>query len=188
MSKEYKYGFLIFNKEWLLENEFFNSLSHAEFKIMVYLLSSRLIIKKRDQRYKRGDLLAKLYQVNNLLVVNVSIRTISEKCMVSRATVCKALEKFDIAGAAIRISQGQEDGENNIYIVGFKGPASDGEEDYFFVDSTPIKKHGAMQKEYRDNIAANFNKKIFSHTSEGWKNLFEKEESPESILDDWLNN
>ena len=58
---------------------------------MVYLLSSRLKVNIRDPRYKRGDLIAKLYQEKNLLLANVSIRTIAKKCSVSRATVCRTL-------------------------------------------------------------------------------------------------
>ena len=69
-------GFFVFDKSWIHDNKFFQSLSHAEFRILLYLLSSALKSSKRDQKYKRGDLIASLYQRNKLLVVNASQRTI----------------------------------------------------------------------------------------------------------------
>jgi len=40
-------GFFIFDKNWIYDNEFVRSLSHAEFRVLVYLLSSTLKLNKR---------------------------------------------------------------------------------------------------------------------------------------------
>jgi len=115
-----KNGFMIFNKSWIYGNEFFRSLSHAEYRIMLYLLASVLRISKKDRRFKRSDLLTNLYQNNNLLVVNASYETIAETSEVDRGTVYKALKGFDDYGAAIKISNKGKNGANNFYIMGCK--------------------------------------------------------------------
>lgn len=172
MAREYNFGFLIFDKSWFYDNAFFDSLSHAEFKIIIFILSCRLKVTKKMSRYRRGELLFGLYHHNNILAANVSTRTIAEKCRVSRATVCRALAKFHEAGAVIRISHGGEEGENNLFILGFKGPISEGEDDYFFVDSMPLRTVGTMPQKLRDYIVKNFKERIFSDSSLGWRELF----------------
>jgi len=157
MSKAFQNGFLIFDKRWIHENEFFRSLSHAEFRVMVYLLSSVLRVSKKDQRYKRGELIAFLYQENKLLVVNVTTRTIAEKSRVNRSTVCKALDRFNDYGAAIKICDGIDGGTNNLYLLGFEDMnAEDGKADYFFVDSIPIQRGGKMPDTIKTFIRDNY--------------------------------
>jgi DNA-binding MarR family transcriptional regulator len=157
MSKAFQNGFLIFDKRWIHENEFFRSLSHAEFRVMVYLLSSVLRVSKKDKRYKRGELIAFLYQENKLLVVNATTRTIAEKSNVNRSTVCKALERFNDYGAAIKICDGIDGGTNNLYLLGFEDMnAEDGKEDYFFVDSILIKSGTKMPDTIKTFIRDNY--------------------------------
>ena len=162
MAKAFQNGFLIFDKRWIHENEFFKSLSHAEFRVMVYLLSSVLRVSKKDKRYKRGELIAFLYQENKLLVVNVTTRTIAEKSNVNRSTACKALDRFDDSGAVIKISDGAEKSANNLYLLGFEDfNAEDGKEDYFFVDSIPIKSGTKMSDTIKTFIRDNYKDKSF---------------------------
>jgi DNA-binding MarR family transcriptional regulator len=163
MSKAFQNGFLIFDKRWIHENEFFRSLSHAEFRVMVYLLSSVLRVSKKDKRYKRGELIAFLYQENKLLVVNVTTRTIAEKSRVNRSTVCKALDTFNDSGAVIKITDGAEKSTNNLYLLGFEdmNAEMDGKEDYFFVDSIPIKRGNKMPDTIKTFIRDNYKDKSF---------------------------
>ena len=162
MSKAFQNGFLIFDKRWILEDEFFRSLSHAEFRVMVYLLSSVLRVSKKDKRYKRGELIAFLYQENKLLVVNVTTRTIAEKSKVNRSTVCKALDRFDDSGAVIKITDRAEKSANNLYLLGFEDMnAEDGKEDYFFVDSIPIQRGNKMPDTIKKFIRDNYKNKSF---------------------------
>jgi len=167
MSKAFQNGFLIFDKRWIHENKFFMSLSHAEFRVMVYLLSSVLRLTKKDQRYKRGELIALLYQKNKLLVANVTTRTIAEKSRVNRSTVCKALDKFNDIGAVIKISDGAENSANNLYLLGFEdmNAEQDGKEDYFFVDSIAIEWGEKMPDTIKRFIRDNYRKKSFLDTS-----------------------
>lgn len=171
MSEAFKNGYLLFDKNWFIGSEFFKSLSHAEFRIMTYLLASVMRPNKRDPRYRRAKTIATLYQRNKLLVANVSTRTIAERCQVSRSTVWETLKKFNAVGAAIRISHGAKDGENNFYILGFD--ASDSErEEYYFVDSIPIKSGEKMPDETREAIEVGYEKTVFTKSAMGWKKLF----------------
>lgn len=166
MSKAFQNGFLIFDKRWIHENAFFRSLSHAEFRVMVYLLSSVLRVSTKDQRYKRGELIAFLYQENKLLVVNATTRTIAEKSRVNRSTVCKVVDKFDDSGAVIKITDGAEKSANNLYLLGFEDMnAEDGKEDYFFVDSIPIKRGNKMPDTIKTFIRDNYKDKSFLNRS-----------------------
>lgn len=175
MSEHYTRGFFIFDKTWIQENAFFQSLSHAEFRIMVYLLSSVLKITKKDRLYKRGEQIALLYQHNNLLVANVSIRTIAKRCRVVRGTVTLAINKFDEYGAAIRIPGGNDPGENNIYILGFSersGQYYGGRKDYYFVDSIPITKGEQMPDNHRQILIERHAETTFHPGLRGWIDLF----------------
>jgi len=142
---------------------------------MVYLLSSVLKITKRDRLYKRGDQIALLYQHNNLLVANVSTPTIAERCSVSRGTVTPAINKFDEYGAAIRITEGNDPGENNIYILGFSdrdGRYHDGRKEYYFVDSIPIKNGERMPENIRREIVQRYSEVMFIPATRCWIELF----------------
>lgn len=173
MSEAFKNGYLLFDKSWILENEFFKSLTHAEFRIMTYLIASVLRLTKRDQRYKRGLQAATLYQDNNLLVANVSTRTIAEKCRVSRSTVCKALDKFHEVGAAIRIPSSANESDNNLYVLGTHDPGKE-KEDLFFVDSRPIKSGAKMPQDVRDHIESHYKDRPFRYAKRFWKGLFDE--------------
>ena len=175
MPSHYTRGFFVFDKTWIHENGFFQSLSHAEFRIMLYLLSSVLKITRRDRRYKRGDQIAMLYQHNNLLVANVSTPTIAERCSVSRGTVTPAINKFDEYGAAIRIPEGNDPGENNIYILGFSERSAryyEGRTDYYFVDSIAIKNGERMPEGIRRGITQRYAEEIFVPATRYWIELF----------------
>jgi DNA-binding MarR family transcriptional regulator len=174
MSEVFKNGYLLFDKSWFIESEFFKSLSHAEFRIMMYLLASVMRPNKRNPRYKRAETIAMLYQRNKLLVANVSTRTIAERCQVSRSTVCKALDNFYAVGAAIRISHGAKDGENNFYILGFDGSGSERDE-YFFVDSIPIRAGEKMPDVVRERIESGYKETVFTKSARGWEILFGEE-------------
>jgi hypothetical protein len=174
MSSEFPNGFFIFDKSWFADNAFFRSLSHAEFKIMIYLLASIIRLSKRDSEYKRGDLVAKLYQENKLLVANVSTPTIAEKSGASTATVWKALRKFHETGAAIKISSGGKSGENNLYILGFHDPSSSNGERYL-VNSIQLKGVGRMPEELSEDILLNHARRLHSHGTGAWVKLFGKE-------------
>jgi DNA-binding MarR family transcriptional regulator len=177
MSEVFKNGYLLFDKSWFMDSEFFRSLSHAEFRIMTYLLASVMRPNKRDPRYKRGETIALLYQSNKLLVANVSTRTIAERCQVSRSTVCKVLDKFHGTGAAIRISNGDEEGENNFYILGFDSLGSLKDE-YFFVDSIPIRDGKGMPDAIREYIEFRYKDTVFTSSSRVWKTLFGEVKRP----------
>jgi DNA-binding MarR family transcriptional regulator len=177
MSEAFKNGFLIFDKRWNYDNRFFRLLSSAEFRIMIYLLSSALRTSKRDQRFKRGELVAILYQVNKLLVANVSTRTIAERTGRNRSTVCKALDKFDEIGAVIKINEPIDGASNNIYLLGFEdyNGEIDGKHDYFFVDSIPLFKGEAMPDRYKQYIRDHYRYETLLNPnfSDGQKNIFE---------------
>ena len=171
MSEAFKNGYLLFDKNWFMENQFFKSLSHAEFRIIIYLLASVMRPNKRDPRYKRAETIAMLYQRNKLLVANVSRGTVAKRCQVSSSTAWKTLYKFNAVGAAIKISHGGDDGENNFYILGFD--ASDSErEEYFFVDSIPIKAGEKMPDEIRERIESGYKETVFTKSDRGWQILF----------------
>lgn len=161
MSKAFQNGFLIFDKRWIHDNAFFSALSHAEFRIMVYLLSSVLRVTKKDKRYKRGEMIAYLYQENKLLIANVTTRTIAEKSRVNRSTVLKALDIFNEYGAAIKVDDKGDSGANNFYLLGFEdmNAEMDGKEDYFFVDSIPIKRGIKMPDAIKTFIRDNYKEK-----------------------------
>jgi predicted transcriptional regulator len=174
MSIEFNNGFLVFDKSWIHGNKFFQSLSHAEFRIMVYLLSSALKISKRDERYKRGEIIASLYQKSGILCANVSQRTIAAKCKVDRATVYRALNKFDEIGAIIKMSDGQEKGFNNYYILGFQNqrPDKSGKQEYYLVDSIPIRGGEKLPDGIRKFILEHYKGELFGSSPLIWKDLF----------------
>jgi hypothetical protein len=152
-----KNGFMIFNKSWIYENEFFRSLSHAEYRIMLYLLASVLRISKKDRRYKGGDLLAYLYQNNNLLVTNVSFNRIAVASEVHRGTVCRALAKFNDYGAAIKITnQGNKGPGNNFYFMGIENRNSGEKLPNYFVDSVFLSSGGKMPADIKEFIKQNY--------------------------------
>jgi len=156
MLRSYKKGFLIVDKSWFDENEFFTSLSHAEFRIMLYLLSSVLRVSKKNGSYKNGELIAHLYQNSNLLAASVSYTKIAEKCRVNRATVYRALDKFNEVGAAIKIPGIREKRINNIYIVGLENTQDEGRVPYFFADSVPLSSGGTMPEDIKEFICKNY--------------------------------
>jgi DNA-binding MarR family transcriptional regulator len=132
-------GFLILNKAWFGENEFFKSLSHAEFKIMLYLLASVLRLDKREQRSKKSLFLARLFRDRNLLVASVSQRTIAVRCYVNRGTVQSALRKLEEMGAVIFLPCEEQGFYNNVYFLGFRGPTDLENRSLFMVDSGFLK-------------------------------------------------
>ena len=174
MLIEFDNGFFVFDKSWILGNKFFQSLSHAEFRVMVYLLSSALKISRRDERYKRGEMIASLYQKNGILFANVSQSTIAERCNVDRATAYKVLKKFDDVGAIIKMSNGQEKGLNNFYILGFQNqrPDKSGKQEYYLVDSIPIRTGKKLPEEVRKFISEHYKGELFGSSSIIWKDLF----------------
>lgn len=169
---EFSKGFFVFDKSWIHDNKFFQSLSHADFRILIYLLSSGLKTSRKDPRFKRGDLLAALYQSNNLLVVNASQRKIAEKCNANRATVYKALNKFKEFGAVIKIPDGKETGANDFYIIGFENHRKDkdGKQEYYLVDSIPIRAGQKLPDKVKNFIQRGY--KGLSNREEIWKVLF----------------
>lgn len=168
---EFKKGFFVFDKSWIQENEFIRSLSHAEYKILIYLLSSALKISKRDERYKRGDVIASLYQRNKILFVNASQKTIAERCKVNRATAYRALRKFMRFGALIKVPDGKETGNNDYYIIGFE-KIKEGKQDYFLVDSLPIRVGNKLPEQSKDFIRDHYQDWLFSENELIWKDLF----------------
>ena len=169
---EFSKGFFIFDKSWIHDNKFCQSLSHAEFRILIYLLSSGLKTSKKDPRFKRGDLIATLYQSNHLLVVNASQRKIAEKCNADRATVYKALNKFKEFGVVIKIPDGEETGANDFYITGFENyrKDKDGKQEYYLVDSIPIRAGQKLSDKAKTFIQRAY--KGFTSREEIWKMLF----------------
>ena len=170
MSKAFQNGFLIFDKRWIHENEFFRSLSHAEFRVMVYLLSSVLRVSKKNLSYKNGELIAYLYQNSQLLVVNVSYAKIAEKCKVNRATVYRALNKFNEVGAVIKISGEKEKHTNNFYILGIENKQGEDKLPYFFIDSIPISSGEKMPDDIKAFICKNYmdRKTLFNTELDGY--------------------
>ena len=174
---------MIFDKAWMIDNKFFESLTHAEFRIMVYLLSSTLKITKSDKKYKQGDLFAKLYHKNRLLVVNTSTPKIAERSKTSRTAVCTALNKFHDYGAAIRISSGGKLGENNLYIVGFRGKLYDERDYFYFIDSIPLKNGDPMPENLKRSIETRYMDTMYNSKTAGWKELFGKGGVPTEFQD-----
>jgi DNA-binding MarR family transcriptional regulator len=174
---DFSKGFFIFDKSWIQENVFIRSLSHAEYRVMIYLLSSALKISKRDERYKRGEIIASLYQINKILFVNASQETIAERCNMDRATAYRALRKFRDFGAAIKVPNGKETGNNDYYIIGFERN-KEGKQDYFLVDSLPIRAGKRLPDQFKDFIRDHHHDRILSENEHIWKHLFglEKDE------------
>jgi len=176
-------GFFVFDKSWIHDNEFCQSLSHAEFRVLVYLLSSAIKTSKRDHKYKRDELIASLYQRNKLLVVNASQRRIAEKCNADRKTVYRALNKFKGFGAVIKIPDGKENGANDYYIIGFENHRKDkaGKQEYYLVDSIPIRKGQKLPDKVRSFIQKFYKTESFMQREEIWRDLFgmEKDERRE---------
>ena len=168
---EFDRGFFTFDKSWILENEFMQSLSHAEFRVMVYLAASTLRISKRDQRYKTGDSIATLYQRNRILFVNVSQPTIAERCKVDRSTVYEALKKFREFGAVIKVPEGKPEVSGDYYILGFE-KTKEGKQDYFLVDSLPIRSGNKLPDKYKEFIRDHYKDEFFSMSDLIWRDLF----------------
>ena len=168
---EFNRGYFVFDKSWIQENVFVRSLSHAEHRVMIYLLSSALKISKWDERYKRGDVIASLYQRNKILFVNASQETIAERCKMNRATAYRALKKFRNFGAAIKVPDGKETGHNDYYIIGFE-KSKEGKQDYFLVDSLPIRSGKRLPDQLRDYILDHYQDGLFHESEAVWKELF----------------
>jgi DNA-binding MarR family transcriptional regulator len=169
---EFNKGFFIFDKSWILENEFTRSLSNAEYRVLIYLLSSAMKISKRDERYKRGEVIASLYQRNKILFVNASQDRIAERLkMKTRTTAYRALKKFRDFGAAIRVPDGKESGDNDYYIIGFE-KIKEGKHDYFLVDSLPIRAGKRLPDEFREFILNHYKDELFYMSSLIWEDLF----------------
>jgi hypothetical protein len=173
MGIEFNRGFYVFDKSWFQENEFMHSLSHAEFRIMVYLLSSALKLSKRDTRFKRSKWLVDLYQNNHLLLVNVSQRTIADRCSADRKTVINTLKKFNEYGALLTISNGEEKG-NNVYLIGFENPSQhkEGKQDYYLIDSIPIRSGGRLSEETINLIKGHYHDDMLCYSEKIWGDLF----------------
>ncbi len=154
--KKFEKGFLLLDKKWLLDNQFFRSLSHAEFRIMVYILSSPLTIKHHDARFPGQELFIRLYQENKLLIANVSQNKISDVCRVHRGTVQSALEKFDQFGSLITVSAKDDGVLNNFYIIGFEARLDGEDQKLYFVDSIPLTQGRPMPENIKDYIAKEF--------------------------------
>ena len=169
---EFNRGFFIFDKSWIHDNEFCQSLSHAEFRILIYLLSSAIKTSKRNYKYKRDELIASLYQRNKLLIVNASQRRIAEKCNADRKTVYMALNKFKEFGAVIKIPDGKENGANDYYIIGFENHRKDkdGKQEYYLVDSISIRAGQKLPDNFKNFIQRAY--KGFTNRDEIWKVLF----------------
>ncbi|MFZ0451948.1 MAG: hypothetical protein WAL98_22175 [Desulfatiglandaceae bacterium] len=174
MGIEFSRGFFIFDKTWIHENKFVQSLSHAEFRILIYLLSSALKISKPNKDYKRGDLIASLYKKNKILFINVSQRTIAEKCNVNRATVCKAIKKFKGFGAVIKMPDCKNNGANDYFIIGFENSKKDkdGKQEYYLVDSIPIRTGQKLPDESKDFIRSHHEDDFFWASQLIWRDLF----------------
>jgi len=138
MPERYPKGFFILDKSWFTDNQFFQSLSHAEFRIMVYLLASVLRVTKRERRYRNGGLVARLYSDSHLLVANVSQRTIADRCNVNRSTAYSALDRFNDAGAAITINRPKEEGGETFHILGFEREIEGDRISLYLVDSIQV--------------------------------------------------
>jgi hypothetical protein len=170
MGIEFNKGFFIFDKSWF-QNEFMVSLSHAEFRIMIYLLSSALKLSKRDERFKKVQRLVDLYRINHLLMANVSQKTIADRCNVNRATIIRALKKFEEYGAVITMSDG-ENNSNHIYLLGVERQDKSGKEEYFFVDSIPIRSGKKLPDQTIKFIEDHYQDELFYYSDRIWGDLF----------------
>lgn len=180
---EFSKGFFVFDKSWIHDNKFCQSLSHAEFRILIYLLSSGLKISKKDERFKQEDLIASLYQRSRLLAVNASQRTIAAKSKADRGTVIKALRKFKDFGAVIKFPGGKETEHNDPYIIGFEYSKKDkaGKLDYYLVDSIPIRAGQKLPDKYRTFILKHYNDDLFRTSDLIWEDLFGKDWYEEQV-------
>lgn len=174
MGIEFNKGFFIFDKSWIHENEFMKSLSHAEYRIMIYLLSSALKLSKRDDRYKRGDLIATLYHWNHILFVNVSQTTIAKKCKLHRATAGKVLRKFNKFGAVIKLTDDKKGGDNDYFIIGFENHRQDkdGKQEYYLIDSIPIRTGKELPGHIKEFIRNHYRDELFYQSELIWGELF----------------
>lgn len=171
MANNFENGFFIFDKSWWHDNAFMKSLSHAEFRIMIYLLCSVLRITKNDGRYKNGEIIAKVYQKSGVLFVNASQPTIAEKCGVNRATAYRAVHKFRDQGAIIKVFDGPETKTNDIHIVGFEDKR-DSKMDYFLIDSLALKSGQSLPDEFISSVKENFERRVFRTDTRMWKEIF----------------
>jgi DNA-binding MarR family transcriptional regulator len=129
-------GFFIFDKNWIYDNEFVRSLSHAEFRVLVFLLSSALKLSKRYNKAGRGKKIATIYRKNGTLFVNASQRTIAENCNMNRITVHRVMSKFKDYGVLIKVPDAE--GNGDYHIIGFSAN-KEGKYDYFLTDSSFIR-------------------------------------------------
>jgi hypothetical protein len=171
MGIKFNKGFFIFDKSWIHENDFFSSLSHAEFRIMIYLLSSALKLSKRGSYLKSIKWFADLYQYNHLLLVNVAQRTIAARCKVNRSTVISALKKFEDIGAVVIISN-HEDKNNHIYLIGFERLNTEEKHDFFLVDSIPIKSGKKLPDQMKNLIKEHYQDERLYYSDKIWCDLF----------------
>ena len=170
MGTEFDKGFFLFNKNWFYENKFFNSLTHAEFRIMIYLLSSILRPRKNSPKYKDYQWIVDLYHSNGILFVNASQRTIAQMCAVHRGTVITALNKFEDMGAVIIIRY-DDNTPSNVYVVGFQYWDHEMKE-YYLVDSIPVSSGKNLPEEYKNYIRKGCGNKLFGKSDTFWGDLF----------------
>jgi len=168
---EFNKGFFIFDKNWIHENRFVQSLSHAEFRILIYLLSSTLKPKKGISGLARSEQIADLYQRKGILFVNASQRIIAERCHTGRTTTYRAVTRFKEYGALIKMPDGEDNGNGDYHIVGFQ-KEKDGKQDYFLLDSVFLRAGKKLPDRYQGFIAAHFRDAGFPPTKEIWEDLF----------------
>jgi len=165
-------GFFIFDKSWIYDNEFVRSLSHAEFRVLVYLLSSTLKLNKRSNKSGRGKKIATIYRNNGTLFVNVSQRTVAEKCNMNRVSVHRAMRKFTDYGVLIKVPD--IEGNGDCHIIGFS-TNKEGKHDYFLVESSFIRSGEKLPGHFKSYFQNHYEDNKFPVTGI-WKQLFEAED------------
>ena len=168
---EFNKGFFIFDKNWIHENRFVQSLSQAEFRILIYLLSSTLKLKKGIAGHARSEQIADLYQRKGILCVNVSQRTIAERCHTGRTTTYRTMTKFKEYGALIKMPDSDDNGNGDYHVIGFERE-KEGKQDYFLLDSVFLRSGLKVPDRYQGFIAAHFRDGGFPPTKEIWEDLF----------------
>ena len=81
---------------------------------------------------------------------------------------------YDVCTPETSLPYGAKDGENNFYILGFDASGSERDE-YFFVDSIPIRAGDKMPDVVRERIESGYKETVFTKSARGWEILFGEE-------------
>jgi hypothetical protein len=150
---------------WFDDNAFIKRLTRSERWILVCLASYIWRSMKIDPEYEIDKKLVRLYKDNWLLMTLMSERTLAEKCYLNRSTVCDAIDKFDDAGALIKIPGRKGKRLSNLYILGLYQPTKDKsgrvirQQEFLFSDSPILRAGGRIPDDVKEFLRSNYSQR-----------------------------